>query len=100
MTEDSLVLQDLDDLKSYVHKTICRQNELEENVFPMTERFLVRNGVPCGIYFCLHGPRSIQFTAIWETDHNTIFFYSETGQRRHKIQLVQAPSLRLVTACC
>ena len=62
--------------------------------FNITERILVRGRRPCGIFFCLHGPRSVKLTAIWETDRNTILFYSSSGERVVKTQLVQAPVLR------
>ncbi len=78
---------------AYVQETICKNNELEVNAFSMTERILVRGGKPCGLYFCLHGPRAVKFTAIWETDRNTVLFYSATGQRVQKSQLTHAPSL-------
>ena len=67
----------------YVHETICENNELEVNAFSMTERILVRGGKPCGLYFCLHGPRAVKFTAIWETDRNSVLFYGATGERVH-----------------
>ena len=82
MFRDIVDLQHLDDLRQYVHQTICHQNELEFNVFQITERMLTRGGTPCGILFCLHGPRSVKLTAIWETDRNTILFYGSTGERR------------------
>lgn len=47
----------------------------------MTERILVRGGNPCGIFFCVHGPRSVKLTAIWETERNTILFYGSAGER-------------------
>ncbi len=93
MLDDSPRINDLDDLRAYVHETICKNNELEVNAFSMTERILVRGGKPCGLYFCLHGPRAVKFTAIWETDRNSVLFYSATGQRVQKSQLTQAPSL-------
>ena len=93
MLDDSPRINDLDDLRAYVQETICKNNELEVNAFSMTERILVRGGKPCGLYFCLHGPRAVKFTAIWETDRNTVLFYSATGQRVQKSQLTHAPSL-------
>ena len=86
-------IQDLNDLKNYVHRTICDQNELELGVFPFAERILARGGKPCGIFFCLYGPRSVKFTAIWETERNTILFYGSSGERIMKSQLTQAPRL-------
>ena len=91
-------LQDLDDLRQYVHKMICHQNELELDVFDITERRLTRRGRPCGMLFCLHGPRSVKLTAIWETDRNTILFYGCTGERRLKIKLAASPDLSLAAA--
>jgi len=93
MSAQSLQLDNLTDLRTYVHQTICQQNELEVGAFPVTERILVRGPRPCGIFFCLHGPRSVKFTAIWETDRNTVLFYNSCGERVCKTQLVQAPML-------
>jgi hypothetical protein len=64
----------------------------------MTERVLVRGGKPCGIFFCLHGPRSVKFSAIWETTQNQILFYDSNGERFQKTQLLEAPTLERVAA--
>ena len=95
MMARSTHIQDLNDLKNYVHRAMCEQNELELGVFPFAERILARGGKPCGIFFCLYGPRSVKFTAIWETERNTILFYGSSGERIMKTQLTHAP--RLVT---
>jgi hypothetical protein len=55
----------------------------------MTERLLLRGDKPCGMLFCLHGPRAVKFTAVWETERNTVLFYGSTGERLNKIQLVE-----------
>lgn len=91
-------LQNLNELREFVQKTLCDHNQLEPGAFPITERILIRAGRPCGIYFCLHGPRSVKFSAIWETDRNSILFYGATGERFHKVQLVAAPALVGVAA--
>jgi len=88
-------INNLEDLRDYVNNILCSQNEIELNAFRMTERLLVRSGKPCGIFFCLHGPRAVKFTAIWETDRNTILFYSASGERSHRTQLRAAPQLQL-----
>ncbi len=95
MSADSLEIQDLDDLRNFVHSTLCDQNQLEKGAFDITERILVRGRRPCGIFFCLHGPRSVKLTAIWETQRNTILFYGSSGERTLKTQLVPAPKLAL-----
>lgn len=92
------VIQTLDELRDYVNTVLCQHNQLEVGSFPLTERILIRADQPCGIYFCLHGPRAVTFSAIWETQRNTILFYGATGERFHKIQLVEAPRLELAAA--
>jgi len=93
MEPDSVSIDNLNDLRNHVHKTICDQNELEPSAFEVTERILVRGQRPCGMLFCVHGPRSVKLTAIWETDRNTILFYNSTGERTGKTQLIPAPTL-------
>ena len=44
--------------------------------------------------FCLHGPRAVKFTAIWETEHNRVLFYGSTGERFQKTHLIEAPPLQ------
>lgn len=96
MSAYPLQIDNLNDLRTYVHQTLCDQNELQRGAFQVTERILVRGKRPCGIFFCLHGPRSVKVTAIWETDRNTILFYSSSGERTHKAKLIQAPVLAAV----
>lgn len=86
-------LQQIDNLqpiRDFVNTTICTQYQLKVGAFHMTERTLTRNGKPCGVYFCLHGPRATKFTAIWETENNQILFYGSRGERFLKTQLVDA----------
>jgi hypothetical protein len=91
MTDMPPRINDLAELRNYVYSHLCQHEQLEPGAFPMTERILAKAGTPCGIYFCLHGPRSVKFTAIWETERNTILFYGSGGQRFHKAQLEHAP---------
>jgi hypothetical protein len=91
-------LQTLDELRAYVNETLCLYDNLEVGAFSFTERILVRAGRPCGILFRLHGPRAVQFLAIWETDENTILFYNSSGERFQKTQLMAAPRLELQSA--
>ena len=88
------LVKNLDDLRQNVHEIICELNQLEYGAFQMTERILIRNGNPCGILFCLHGPRSVKLMAIWETDRNTVLFYDSSGERSHRLQLSEAPQLQ------
>jgi hypothetical protein len=57
--------------------------------FELTEKVLRRQAGLCGMYFCLHGPRSVKFIAIWETDRNTVLFYGSGGERVGTYRLPQ-----------
>ena len=74
-------------LREFVEERLCEQNDFEVGVFPLSERLLFRAGAPCGIFFCLHGPRSVQLNAIWETVSNTILFYGSSGEKVEKVVL-------------
>ena len=83
----------MEELRAFVYAKLCECDQLEPGAFPMTEHILVRGGQPCGIHFCVHGPRNVKYTSIWETDRNSILFYSPTGERYHRTQLKAAPQL-------
>lgn len=86
-------IRDLRDLRRYVHGRICDHYQLELGAFVMTERLLTRGGRPCGLFFCVHGPRSVKLTAIWEMERNTILFYGSAGERVERTQLTVTPAL-------
>ena len=98
MFTTSPVIQTLSELRNYVNTILCQHNQLEIGAFPLTERILVRSDRPCGIYFCLYGPRAVKLSAIWENGRNTVLFYGSTGERFHKVQLIEAPRLEMVAA--
>jgi hypothetical protein len=93
MPETSLQIGSITDLRDFVQEQLCDQNELEVGAFQLTERVLEKSGRPCGVFFCLHGPRSVKLIAIWETSSNTILFYGSTGERVGRIRLARAPAL-------
>lgn len=98
MLTSSPVIQTLCHLREYVNEVLCEHSQLEPGIFRLTERILIRADRPCGLYFCLHGPRAVKFSAIWETQHNTVLFYGSSGERFHKVQLVEAPRLEVAAA--
>ena len=87
-------IHSLSDLRKYVNQTLCSQYQLRIDAFQLTERVLRRRNRPCGVMFCLHGPRAVQFTAIWETERNQVLFYGSGGERFQKTQLARAPRLQ------
>lgn len=92
MPATTIQIPDVRALRNYIYEFICAQNQLEIGAFQMTERMLTRRGQPCGMLYCLHGPRNLRLTAVWETDRNTVLFYGSAGERQEQVQLV-GPSL-------
>jgi hypothetical protein len=87
MNSDLAETQGLDVVRQLVRRTICEQNDLETAAAPMTERMLVRQGKACGVLFCVNGPRSVTFTAIWDQAQNVVLFYDSTGKSRQRTKL-------------
>ncbi len=89
VTETKSEIGTVSDLKTFIYETLCRDHELLMNAFPTTETVLKRNGGtdPCGMMFCLHGPRAVKFSAIWEKEKNRVLFYGPTGKRYLQVDL-------------
>jgi hypothetical protein len=88
----------LPDLRDYIYTTLCEENQLQAGAFNMTERTLYRAGTPCGIYFCLFGPRCMKATAIWDSDRSQILFYDSSGERFQKTQLTETTRMEYAAA--
>ena len=95
MVECQLNIHNVEEIRSYVTQTLSQIELLRPESSHLTLRLLTRSGQPCGVYFCLHGPRAVRLTAIWETDANTILFYGSRGERVQKTRLVKAPELEV-----
>lgn len=81
-------IESLADLKFFVYQTLCRDHELLMNAFPTSETVLKRKNLDsCGVLFCLHGPRSVKFSAIWERGRNRVLFYGPDGKRYLQVDL-------------
>ena len=89
MHESPVRISDLSGLRDFVQQQLCERNELEIGAFQFTEHVLEKRSLPCGICFCLHGPRSVKLMAIWETSRNTIMFYDSNGERVQRVQLAR-----------
>lgn len=98
MKEHPAELKTLDDLRQFVQRTICEVEQLEPGAFPCSERLLLRRGKPCGIYFCIHGPRAVKFSAIWEIERHRILFYDAAGERYRRMQLIANQRLEVAVA--
>ena len=93
MHQQRLQINTIEQLRDFVAHTLCQKDNFEKGVFQVTERVLKKCGRICGIFFCLHGPRSVKLTAVWETESNTILFYGSTGERFKKTVLSEAPQI-------
>jgi hypothetical protein len=98
MVTSSRHFRSIEDLRDYVNEILCQCDQLESDAFPLTQRLIRRRGSPCGVHFCLHGPREVQFTAIWDADSNAILFYGPNGERFRRVDLISAPSMDEVLA--
>ena len=96
MQRDRTGFDTLPQLRQFIAQTLCHQNDFEVGVFQITERILTKKGSPCGIFFCLHGPRSVKLTAVWDSHNHTILFYGSTGERFLKTELESSPMLATV----
>lgn len=89
MSESADDIRSMDDLRTFVHSTLCHRENLVADQFSMSEMQLNRRGRECGLQFSIHGPRSVRLGAIWASDHNTIYFYDAAGIRFSKVRLRQ-----------
>ena len=48
----------------------------------MTRRQVLKGGQSCGVYFCVHGPRSVKLTAVYDHKRKTTIYYGTGGVRR------------------
>jgi len=97
MSENSVHLNSAEEICRFVAETLGSLESLMPNQFRLSQSLLYRAGQPCGVYFCLHGPRALRLTAIWETEQNTIMFYGSSGKRVHRTQLSGASAIVLTT---
>ncbi len=87
MTAPVDAITDRDELRAFVHQTLCEKENLVPEQFRMIERQLTRSGKGCGLQFTIHGPRQVRLSAVWASDRNTLYFYDATGTRYLKVQL-------------
>ncbi|MCH9654798.1 MAG: hypothetical protein K0U86_06170 [Planctomycetes bacterium] len=80
-------IQSLNELRLYIHKTLCEKENLLEEQFSMSEMALRRRGRSCGLQFSINGPRSVRLGAIWASDSNMVYFYDARGERYAKVHL-------------
>ena len=88
----------IEQLRKLVSKVLCKQSDFEEGIFKISERTLKRGQDACGIFFCLHGPRSVKLTAVWECKDNSIRFYGSNGEKFKTINLESGNDSQIAAA--
>ena len=84
-------VRSLDDLRAFVHQTLCEKENLLPDQFRLAELPLRQQGNRCGIQFTVQGPRSVRLGAIWAADRNQVYFYDARGERYLKLNLPHRP---------
>jgi hypothetical protein len=84
----------LDDLRGFVHQTLCERENILQDQFSLTEALLSRQGRACGIKFSLNGPRNVRLEAIWAAERNVLYFYDARGIRFLKLQVPRHLEIR------
>lgn len=80
-------IRSIDDLRYFVHQTLCEKENLLPDQFSIAELPLEQRGACCGIHFTLQGPRSVRLGAVWAADRNQVYFYDARGERYLKAHL-------------
>src|SRR5689334_3407660 len=91
-------LPNLDELRDYVHQTLCERDRLDPKATPLKFSKITRSGRPCGLFFQTQGPRMMRGYAVWAGDEDRILFYDSTGARFAETQLTEAPDPRKLAA--
>lgn len=73
-----------DELRDYVLRVLCEQENLIVEQHALKESALIRRGECCGRQFTLFGPRSVRLGAVWAADRNDLYFYDARGERFRK----------------
>lgn len=87
MTLEAASVRTLEELKAFVHRTLCEKENLVADQFRMQSMDLRKNGRLCGIQFSIHGPRQVRLSAVWAADMNMLYFYDAAGTRYQKTPL-------------
>lgn len=84
-------LPGVDDLRNYVHETLCLHDHIDPQQAPLQHFRITRRDRLCGFYFQVNGPRSLKVHAIWAGDENRILFFDSTGTRYAETRLSESP---------
>jgi hypothetical protein len=84
----------VDELRQFIHQTLCEKENLLADQFTMSQLQLTRRNERCGLQFCLRGPRNVRLAAIWVADQNVVYLYDARGTRYAKLRLKNGLALQ------
>jgi hypothetical protein len=84
-------LPTLEELRSFVLRTLCSHDQLDPGQTPLHQAVIRRSGRPCGLFFQVHGPRLLKTYAVWAGEEDRILFYDSTGLRFAETRLSEGP---------
>ncbi len=100
MTDELVQVQTHQSLRSHVHQTLCRRENLLAEQFELQVMPLMQQQATCGLQFMLRGPRSVRLGAVWAAEPNVLYFYDARGERFLKQRLaVRLEPNELAAAC-
>ncbi len=88
---DVVAVRDLEELRRFVHRTLCRHDRLDPEQTPLLCGVIKRAGQPCGLFFQAEGPRLLKTYAIWAGNEDRILFYDSAGLRFAEVRLSEGP---------
>src|SRR5688572_16295327 len=80
-------IRTLDDLRAFVHATLCARENLLPSQFRLTELRLRRQGCDCGLEFCLRGRSAPRPRLRPAVSTAVVYFYDAKGEPFGKVQL-------------
>jgi hypothetical protein len=84
-------LPTLEELRKYVHESLCAPDRLDPGQTPLYQGMVKRKDRPCGLFFQVRGPRQLKTYALWVGEENRILFYDSTGLRFAETRLSDGP---------
>jgi hypothetical protein len=98
MSEVVVSLSTFDELRSFVRKTLCEQDALDQAQTPFYQTPILRRGRTMGVLFHVEGPRLLKTSAMWMSDEGRIVFYNSSGQRMRDVKLSEGPEIPIQNA--
>jgi hypothetical protein len=81
MTDAVPGLTTLDELGTFVRRTLCHHDNLDPGQTAFFRTPVVREGRVTGFVFHVEGPRLLRTSAVWAADDGRLVIYDSTGKK-------------------